>query len=677
LLSEEQEIKVPDSSRSEKLSDIGVITAMVLGLYLTCLYGYLLFHSLVEITTIAIGFTLFILTWNTRRFLANNFLSILGIGYTFIALIDLLHTLAYKGMSVFPGFDANLPTQLWIAARYLQAVTLCAAPFFMERRVNNRAIIGAYAAAVSVLVTLVFSGNFPACYVEGKGLTTFKIGSEYLITVLILTSLYLFYRERKHFNDRVFFLIVSSIVCTAVSEISFTAYVSVYGFANMIGHFSKLAAFYLIYRAILVTGLKEPFDLIFRELKQAQEALRKDQDILEDKIRERTAELQLANERLQQELAERERAEEALRRYSREIQDLYDHAPCGYHSLDSDGTIIRINDTELKWLGYTRDEVLGKMRFSDIITERSLQSFREEFPRFMEQGWHRDLEYEMVRRDGTILPVLMSATAIYDDGHYLMSRSTIYDITERRKAEDTQHRLNRELRAISDCNQLLVRAEDEQTLLNEVCRIIGDEAGYRMAWVGYAGNDDARTVGPVAWGGVEEGYLADADITWAEMERGLGPSGTTLRTGKTSCIQDFATEPKAAPWRDSALQRGYRSSIALPLKDAVENTFGVLTIYSTKTNAFTADEIRLLEEMSGNLAFGIMFLRARKERERAEASLHKLTEVLEQRVSDRTAELEKKNEELELMNRLFVGRELRMVELKTRIQELETRLGET
>ena len=286
-----------DSNRSEKLSYIGVITAIVLGLYLGSLHSYLLFHSLVEITTIAIGFTLFILTWNARRLLANNFLSILGIGYAFIALIDLLHTLAYKGMNVFPGFGANLPTQLWIAARYLQAITLCAAPLFVERRVDNRAIFGGYAAAVSVLVAMVFSGNFPDCYIEGKGLTTFKISSEYVITALLLTSSYLLYRKRRYFNDRVFLLTVSSIACTTISEISFTAYLSVYGFANLVGHFSKLAAFYLIYRAILVTGLKEPFDLIFRELRQAQEAIRKSHDTLEEQVRERTGELRASEEK--------------------------------------------------------------------------------------------------------------------------------------------------------------------------------------------------------------------------------------------------------------------------------------------------------------------------------------------------------------------------------------------
>lgn len=246
-----QESKVLGSNRSENLSYIGIITATLLGLYLSSRYSYLLFHSLIEIITIAVAFTLFILTWNTRNYLPNSCLRLLGIGYAFIAIIDLLHTLAYKGMNVFPGYGANLPTQLWIAARYLQAVTLFAAPLFVARKVDNRAILGGFAAAVSLLLAMVYSGNFPDCFIEGKGLTTFKIGSEYVISAILLASLYLFYGKKKYFNDKVFFLTISSIACTILSEISFTAYVSVYGFANLVGHFAKLAAFYLIYRAIL------------------------------------------------------------------------------------------------------------------------------------------------------------------------------------------------------------------------------------------------------------------------------------------------------------------------------------------------------------------------------------------------------------------------------------------
>jgi signal transduction histidine kinase len=194
-------------------------------------------------------------------------------------------------------------------------------------------------------------------------------------------------------------------------------------------------------------------------------------------------------------------------------------------------------------------------------------------------------------------------------------------MTARKQADDALRRLNRELRAIRDCSRALMRAEDEQSLLGDICRIVCDEAGYRMAWIGYAEHDDARTIRPVAWAGVEDGYLAQAEFSWAETERGRGPSGTAIRSGRSACVDDFATDPSAAPWRESALQRGYRSSISLPLKNENGNTFGVLTVYSTEPDSFTPDERRLLEDLAGDTAFGIRVLRARIERKRVDEAL--------------------------------------------------------
>jgi PAS domain S-box-containing protein len=191
------------------------------------------------------------------------------------------------------------------------------------------------------------------------------------------------------------------------------------------------------------------------------------------------------------------------------------------------------------------------------------------------------------------------------------------------------HRLNRELRAISYCNQVLLRATDEQSLLQEICRIVCEEAGYRVAWVGYAEHDEARTVRPVASTGVEEGYVANLDITWADTERGRGPSGTAIRTGETSCLEDYATDPRGAPWRESALQHGFRSAIALPLKDEHGDVFGSLAVYSAQPYAFTSEEIRLLEQLAGDLAFGIVTLRSRAARQRAEQEVALLSFALE------------------------------------------------
>jgi PAS domain S-box-containing protein len=142
-------------------------------------------------------------------------------------------------------------------------------------------------------------------------------------------------------------------------------------------------------------------------------------------------------------ITDRKVAEEALSESYRRIEDLYDNAPCGYHSLDKDGTFVRINDTELSWLGYTRDEVIGKMKFPDVVTSESLRTFEENFPVFKSQGWIKDLEFEMVRKDGTTLPVILSASAIKDeDGNFIMSRSTMFDVTElkRTEAELTRYR---------------------------------------------------------------------------------------------------------------------------------------------------------------------------------------------------------------------------------------------
>jgi PAS domain S-box-containing protein len=138
-----------------------------------------------------------------------------------------------------------------------------------------------------------------------------------------------------------------------------------------------------------------------------------------------------------EDITERKRAEEALRAKAEEISDLYNNAPWGYHSLDKDGTFIRINDTEMKWLGYSRDEIIGQKKFSKLITPAALKTFQENFPLFKERGWVRDLEFEFIRKDGSIMPVLLSSTAVKDSaGNFVMSRSTVFDITERKQLEE-------------------------------------------------------------------------------------------------------------------------------------------------------------------------------------------------------------------------------------------------
>ena len=150
-----------------------------------------------------------------------------------------------------------------------------------------------------------------------------------------------------------------------------------------------------------------------------------------DRKRIETA-LHQANQTLEQQVQERT-AE--LKRRADEVQDLYDQAPCGYHSLDAEGRFVRINDIELQWLGYERQEILGKL-FSDLLTSPSIQTFQEHFSRFKQVGWVRNLEFELICKDGSLLAVNLNSTAIYDEsGNYVMSRSTLFDIRDRKRTE--------------------------------------------------------------------------------------------------------------------------------------------------------------------------------------------------------------------------------------------------
>lgn len=166
-----------------------------------------------------------------------------------------------------------------------------------------------------------------------------------------------------------------------------------------------------------------------RQLVARNRELLEIRDELEERVRARTAALTA-------EIEERRHAQLELQKSSEQIRDLYDNAPCGYHSLDKDGCFVRINDTLVNWLGYPREELLGQP-LAHFLSPRSARLFNKQFPKCKERGWVRDLEIQLVRRDGGCLPVLLSATAVRDaDGRFVMTRTTLYDLTERKQAEE-------------------------------------------------------------------------------------------------------------------------------------------------------------------------------------------------------------------------------------------------
>src|SRR5271157_78322 len=197
---------------------------------------------------------------------------------------------------------------------------------------------------------------------------------------------------------------------------------------------------------------------------------------------------------------------------------------------------------------------------------------------------------------------------------------SIRPIPEGNQSEQTLQKANRALRAISACNQILIRAREEKEILAQICQVITDLAGYRLAWVGYAAQGRAKNVIPVGQSGFDEGYLKVIRISWADNKYGRGPTGTAIRTGKPSIAQNILHDPVYAPWRAAARQRGYQSSIALPLISNGE-TLGALNIYAADPDAFKDEEVNLLTELADDLAYGISALRTRASQEQAEREL--------------------------------------------------------
>ena len=191
------------------------------------------------------------------------------------------------------------------------------------------------------------------------------------------------------------------------------------------------------------------------------------------------------------------------------------------------------------------------------------------------------------------------------------------EIAQHRRTEAAFRKVNRALKVLNQCNSALVRAGEESGLLHDICRIIVEAGEYRLAWVGFAEEGEEKAVRPVAQAGYEEGYLEGLNVTWADTERGQGPTGTAIRTAMPRIAKDIVNEPTFRPWRAEALKRGYASSIALPLM-AEERVFGALNIYAAEPDAFDQEESRLLMELAKNLAFGIVALRTRVEREKTE-----------------------------------------------------------
>ncbi|HHN47077.1 MAG TPA: PAS domain S-box protein, partial [Planctomycetes bacterium] len=284
----------------------------------------------------------------------------------------------------------------------------------------------------------------------------------------------------------------------------------------------------------------------------------------------------------------------------------------GCQIIGRDWRYLYINEAAAKHGRRSREELLGRTMPECYPGIEKTEMFSL-LKRCMEGRTTHRVENEFVFPDGSSGCFELSIEPV-PEGVFILSM----DITERKRAEESIRRMNRALRAVSACNQTLVRTFDEQALLDVTCRTLAETAGYRLVWAGFAEENAARSVRPAAYAGNENGYLKNLRVSWDENDG--GPVGTAIRTGKPSICRDADGEPKFAAWREETSKLGYRSFAAIPLKSG-ERMFGALNVYSDHPDAFDDDEIRLLCELADDLAYGIASERTRRAREKTEKAL--------------------------------------------------------
>lgn len=222
-------------------------------------FNFLVFHTLVELFAIVVSFMLFALAWYTNRFSRDRLLVFLACGMFWVGALDIAHTLTYKGMHLLPTEEANTPTQIWIGTRYLQALTLFAAPLLARRNFDKLGLFMVFGLIATLILLSIGSGTFPDAFVEGQGLTAFKIGSEYAIMAILAGAIMLlWYRRHEAAPDALPLLMLSAVLAIG-TELAFTFYVDVYGLSNLVGHILKLFSFWAVFQAIIAASLVRPY----------------------------------------------------------------------------------------------------------------------------------------------------------------------------------------------------------------------------------------------------------------------------------------------------------------------------------------------------------------------------------------------------------------------------------
>ncbi len=519
--------------------------------------SYALLHLIVELVGIIVSAGVFMVVWNTRKTIANGYIVVIALAGIFVAGVDLMHALTYKGVDLIPQSSADLPTQLWLVARYLQAASIALAPRYVTRKASPNAVLAGFGAATAVLLGLIAVGLFPAAFVEGQGLTQFKVTSEIVISSVMVFGLVGLVLKRRDQDPEVFALMTVAIACLIAAELSFTAYSDPTAIMNYAGHILRIAGMLLIYRALVVAAIARPFDVLFLESR---------------------------------------RASEALAHSEQRFRTTFDQAILGIIEIGLDGRIIRANARMGELIGRPAEELAGTDAGAltcdrDIADERAL---------FAELEAGRIHEYRIEKRingiQGCDLWVAANRSSVHaNDGTVAYFIEMMEDITVRRETEAQLER-SRDLKAALatidvSVNSTLDLDEIISTAVTEGSRTIGaDSAAVIML-------EDRSWRVRNALGFRED--ISGTLLTDEQMNDMLRSDAMDLPLAISDALHDSRISPEIAA------RFGVRSLILIPLSFR-GTTLGLLLLnFATGPREFDEDEIGFALELSSALTMAI------------------------------------------------------------------------
>lgn len=493
-------MKGPVSNKSRPFWELFVFWGALIPIfYLISLQNYLLSHSLAELFNIVIFTGIFVFFWNTRRFINNGYLLFIGIACLFIGFIDLFHMFAYKDIGVFSGHNANLSVQLWIATRYLQSLSFLVGIFFIGRKLKIGWVMSGFTAITALLLASIFYWDiFPDCFIEGEGFTLFGQASEYTIAFFLLLAVWLLWQRRRAFERSVSLWLGGAMLVMVGSELIFTLSMDIEGFANLTGNILEIISAYFLYKAFVETGLREPYSLLFRELKQSEEALRESEE-----------------------------------RY----RNLVELLPDGV-AIHQEGHFVFVNQAGADLLGAQDPEQLLGHDITAFIHPDYQETVSKRIRRKSEYERVSFLEQKFVRLDGTPVDVEVAGTGFVHRG--VPAVLTVFrDITERKRTEAA-------LREAKDYAELLIETASVMIIGLDVA---GDIQVYNEAAETITGYSKSDLEGQ-NWFEV----IAPKDKypeVWAEFTK---LSMDEMPSTYENPIQTKAGKERIISWRNSALR---------------------------------------------------------------------------------------------------------------------------